>query len=64
MPPTSSNTSILTLFVDPTAMRQRVSVDLPAWMVASLDAEAARLGITLQSVIKAWIAERLDRHAS
>ncbi|MHB1164657.1 MAG: type II toxin-antitoxin system BrnA family antitoxin [Candidatus Nanopelagicales bacterium] len=42
---------------------QRVNVDFPAWMVSSLDAEASRLGITRQAVIKTWIAERLDRHA-
>ena len=39
---------------------QRVNVDFPTWMVASLDAEATRLGITRQAIIKTWIAERLD----
>ena len=39
---------------------QRVNVDFPVWMVESLDAEATRLGITRQAVIKTWIAERLD----
>jgi hypothetical protein len=43
---------------------QRVNVDFPVWMVSSLDAEAARLGITRQAVIKTWIAEHLDRDAS
>ena len=43
---------------------QRVNVDFPGWMVASLDAEATRLGITRQAVIKTWFAERLDRQAS
>lgn len=42
---------------------QRVNVDFPTWMVSSLDAEASRLGITRQAVIKTWIAERLDRSA-
>ena len=42
---------------------QRVNVDFPTWMVASLDAEATRLGITRQAIIKTWIAERLDRHS-
>ena len=42
---------------------QRVNVDFPTWMVASLDAEATRLGITRQAVIKTWIAERLDHSA-
>lgn len=39
---------------------RRVNVDFPAWMVDSLDREAARLGVTRQSVIKMWLAERLE----
>lgn len=31
------------------------------WMVESLDREANRLGVTRQSIIKVWIAERLER---
>ncbi len=38
---------------------QRVNVDFPLWMVESLDREAARIGVTRQSIIKVWIAERL-----
>lgn len=38
---------------------RRVNVDFPEWMVDSLDREARRLGVTRQSVIKVWIAERL-----
>jgi hypothetical protein len=30
-------------------------------MVEALDREARRLGVTRQSVIKMWLAERLDR---
>ena len=43
---------------------RRVNVDFPAWMIESLDQEAARLGVTRQSIIKVWIAERLERKAS
>ncbi|HYG63763.1 MAG TPA: CopG family transcriptional regulator [Thermoanaerobaculia bacterium] len=43
---------------------RRVNVDFPAWMVESLDREAKRLGVTRQSLIKVWIAEKLDRKAS
>jgi hypothetical protein len=39
---------------------RRVNVDFPAWVVAGLDREAARLGVTRQSVIKMWIAEKLS----
>lgn len=43
---------------------RRVNVDFPAWMVDSLDREARRLGVPRQSVIKMWLAERLDGKAS
>ena len=36
---------------------RRVNVDFPAWMVASMDQEADRLGISRQALIKVWIAE-------
>lgn len=38
---------------------KRVNVDFPAWVVTGLDREARRLGVTRQSLIKMWIAERL-----
>jgi hypothetical protein len=38
-----------------------VNVDFPAWMVDSLDREARRLGLTRQSLIKLWLAEKLGR---
>lgn len=40
---------------------RRVNVDFPSWMVESLDREARRLGVTRQSIIKVWIADRLQR---
>jgi len=43
---------------------RRVNVDFPAWMVESLDREARHLGVSRQSVIKVWVAERLERKAS
>ena len=41
--------------------QKRVNVDFPLWMIQSLDREADRLGVPRQSVIKIWIAERLER---
>jgi len=41
---------------------RRVNVDFPEWMIGSLDEEARRLGVTRQSIIKIWIAERLSRN--
>ena len=40
---------------------KRINVDFPAWMLASLDREARRLGVTRQSVIKMWLADRLGQ---
>ncbi|MCP5397292.1 MAG: CopG family transcriptional regulator [Sphingomonadaceae bacterium] len=38
---------------------RRVNVDFPAWVVDALDKQARHLGVTRQSLIKLWIAERL-----
>ena len=40
--------------------QKRVNVDFPVWMIQSLDREAKRLGVPRQSVIKVWIADRLE----
>lgn len=42
---------------------KRVNVDFPAWMVDSLDREARRLGVTRQSLIKLWLADKLGQPA-
>ena len=38
---------------------KRVNVDFPKWVVDSLDKQARHLGVTRQSLIKMWIAERV-----
>jgi len=45
---------------------KRVNIDFPVWVVSSLDKEARRLGITRQSLVKMWIAEKFkqDNQAS
>lgn len=43
----------------PGQVQKRVNVDFPEWMIASLDREARKLGVTRQSIIKFWIAEKL-----
>ncbi len=42
---------------------KKVNVDFPQWMIESLDREAKRIGVTRQSIIKVWIAERLKKEA-
>ena len=44
--------------------QKRVNVDFPTWMIDSLDREASKLGVTRQSVIKVWLAERLEATTS
>ncbi len=48
----------------PNQEQRRVNVDFPAWMISSLDKEAKHLGVTRQSIIKVWLAERLEKRAS
>jgi len=43
----------------PLQEQKRINVDFPSWMIESLDREAGRLGVTRQSIIKVWLAERL-----
>jgi len=40
--------------------QKRVNVDFPLWMIHLLDKEARRLGVPRQSIIKVWLAERLE----
>ena len=39
---------------------KRVNIDFPVWVVDCLDKEAKRLGITRQSLVKVWIAEKCN----
>jgi len=48
----------------PNQEQKRVNVDFPTWMIESLDKEAKHLGVTRQSIIKVWLAERLEKTAS
>lgn len=45
----------------PEQEQKRVNVDFPVWMIHLLDKEAKRLGVPRQSIIKVWVAERLER---
>ena len=47
----------------PNQAQKRVNVDFPIWVIDSLDKEASRVGVTRQSIIKIWLAERLEGQA-
>ncbi len=44
----------------PAEEQKRINMEVPVWMLAALDREAKRLGVTRQSIIKIWLAERLQ----
>ncbi len=44
----------------PEQEHKRVNVDFPLWMIQRLDKEARRLGVPRQSIIKVWVADRLE----
>ncbi|RDE08657.1 type II toxin-antitoxin system BrnA family antitoxin [Pelagibacterium lacus] len=44
----------------PNLEMRRVNVDFPSWVVEGLDREAKKLGVTRQSLIKVWIAQKLE----
>lgn len=44
--------------------QKRINVDFPSWVIDSLDREAARIGVTRQSIIKVWLVERLQSEAA
>jgi len=44
----------------PLQEQRRVNIDFPVWMIASLDKEAKKLGVTRQSIVKVWLSERLQ----
>lgn len=48
----------------PNQAQKRVNVDFPVWIIDSLDKEARRVGVTRQSIIKIWLAERLEEQAA
>ena len=48
----------------PGLKQRRVNVDFPDWIIETLDREASRIGVTRQSIIKVWIAERIKEEAS
>ena len=40
---------------------RKVNLDIPQWMIDRLDHAARRIGVTRQSVIKTWLAERMEK---
>ncbi|MBN2824468.1 MAG: CopG family transcriptional regulator [Campylobacterales bacterium] len=45
----------------PNQEMKSIKIDVPVWMIKSLDQEAKHIGISTQAVIKTWLAERIDQ---
>lgn len=45
----------------PNIALKRLNLDLPQWMINSLDRESKRIGVTRQSIIKMWLADKLEQ---
>lgn len=43
--------------------QQRLDLEFPIWMIEALDQEASRVGVSRDSIIKVWLAERLEQLA-
>jgi len=47
----------------PNQETKSIQIDVPMWMIKSIDQEAKHIGISTQAVIKRWLAERIDQVA-
>lgn len=43
--------------------QRQINIDFPDWIIHSLDREASKVGVSRQSIIKMWIAERIKAEA-
>lgn len=43
--------------------KKSVRIDFPEWMLEGIDQEAKRLGVDRQSLLKVWVAEKLERYS-
>lgn len=39
---------------------KKINIDLPEWLIAQLDLEAGRAGVSRQPLIKLWLLQKLD----
>lgn len=48
----------------PHLAQKQIMLELPIWMLESLDKEALHIGVTRQSLIKFWLSDRLQHFQS
>jgi len=42
-------------------MTQKISFDLPNWVIQFIEEEAQRRGVTQEILIKMWLIDRIDK---
>ena len=47
----------------PGSRAEHVAIEFPHWLVARIDDEAERQGLTRQALLERWLTERLDSAA-
>jgi hypothetical protein len=40
---------------------KRINLDLPKWILDTLDKEALKLNVSRQAIIKMWLSEKIDK---
>lgn len=43
---------------------KRINLDLPQWMLESLDEEARKIGVSRQAIVKLWLSEKLGNKSA
>lgn len=57
----------ITPYIDDSSIRRpglearRVNVDFPEWIIQKLDFQSKMIGVSRQSLIKLWVAERVQQ---
>lgn len=57
----------ITPYIDESSVRRpgwearRVNVDFPEWIIQKLDIQSKMIGVSRQSLIKLWIADRIQQ---
>jgi len=49
--------------VRPELKQKKIRLQLPEWMLGSVDREAKKLGVSRQAVLRMWISEKLKNQS-
>lgn len=49
--------------IRPELKQKKIRLQLPEWMLGSVDREAKKLGVSRQAVLRMWISEKLKNQS-